>query len=158
MMRSWILLPLLGLMAGCALGPQTYSNEFISNNPQERPYQRVAFETRGYFADQLVLATRDKMPAVVPGEGAADITVFVDSRLQVMQRSRKSMSPVVSTLTLQVVRNHDQEVIYSLVKQYEIVISTKKGKVSVATKGWVDMAASELAEGVAEALALGGAS
>lgn len=146
------------LATGCAGGPQTYTNEFVTNHTPRKAYKVASIDARGYVADQLVLAMRDKVPSMAPHEGEGDVHVVMSSTMQVLPTTKKlfkppAMRPVVTTVTLQVVRSEDQEVIYSLVKQYEIVISAgKRGSVNIATNGWVDQAAAELAQGLAAAI------
>lgn len=157
--KTLVVALLLGsaLSAGCVGGPQTYTNEFVTNHNPRQAYKIAAINSTGYVADQLVLAMRDKIPSVAPHEGDGDVHVVLSSRMQMMPASKKSMKPVITTVTLQVVRAEDQEVIYSLVKQYEIVISAGRfGKVNISTAGWVDQAAGELAQGVAQAIGMEG--
>lgn len=143
---------IFGSLAGCA-GPGSYTNSFTTNNAPQKAYPTVGYTSRGYFADQLVLAMRDKLPGMTAQEGVGEITILVDSRMQVLPRSKKEMSPVAQTVTLQVIRTEDQEIIYSLVKQYAVVISAgKRGSVNIQTEGWVDMASAELATLVGQAI------
>ena len=145
------------LATGCGLGPKTYTNEFVTNHNVRGSYAVASIDSSGYVADQLVLAMRDKIPSMQMHEGGGDVHVVMSSRMQVLPAGNKAMKPVITTVTLQVVRAEDQEVIYSLVKQYEIAISAgKRGQVNITTAGWVDQASSELAQSLAAAISLEG--
>ena len=154
---KWTLLAAAALLAsGCAM-PRTYTNEYVTTNNPRRAYRVADFVSHGYFADQLVLAMRDKIPALALREGGGDIDVVVSSRQVLVPSGKKEMKPVITTVTLQVVRTADREVIYSLVKQYEIQITKgKRGKITINTAGWVDQAAGDLAQGVAKAIGMEG--
>lgn len=141
--------------AGC-ITPKTYTNEYITTNNPRNAYRVANFTTEGYFSDQLVLAMQEKMPSLSLHEGDGDVNVVVSSRLTLLPSGKKELKPVITTVTLQVVRSTDQEVIYSLVKQYEVTITKKKGKVSINTAGWVNQAAGDLATGIAKAIGMEG--
>lgn len=144
-------------LGGCAAGPGSYTNEYITTNNPAGGYKIVGFTSDGYIADQLVLSVKEKMPSAVPSEGKGDVFIVISARNTMLPVSKKAMKPVLTTVTLQVVRASDQEIIYSLVKQYEVLVKANaRGKVSISTAGWVDEASDELALGVARALGMEG--
>lgn len=146
---SWMLLASLVFVAGC--GPMTYRNEYISANNPKSSYPKVAMQTDGYFADLVGLALKKDLASKGLLDRGGDLTVTLSSRLEVYARKegffKMNARPAITTLTLQAVRNSDQEIVYSLVKQYELMIDSRQGAV---TEGWVDLAAAELSKELAK--------
>lgn len=142
-------------MSGC-VAPATYRNEYVSSNNPKAHYKQVALATEGYFADQLALSLKKSMASQGLVVGPADVTIRVSSRINIFSRKegffKRNARPLVTTLTAQAIRNSDQEVVYSLVKQYELLID-KKG--NVVTNAWVDKATAELADELAKNLLTG---
>lgn len=134
---------LASVVVGCA--PMTYRNEYVSSNNPKNSYPRVAMNTDGYFADQVGLELKKQMAGKVLMARGGDLTLNLSSRLEIYSRRegffKFNARPAITTLTLQAVRNSDQEVVYSLVKQYAVIIDRKQGAV---TDGWVNKAATEL--------------
>lgn len=140
----WLLMGCLVWVAGC--GPMTYRNEYVSASAVKASYPKVTMATSGYFADQVGLSLKQKLPTKTLMVRGGDLTLMLSSRMEIFSRKegwfKANARPAITTLTLQAVRNSDQEIVYSLVKQYQVQIDRKQGAI---TDGWVDKAAGELA-------------
>lgn len=145
-MRSISFLLAAALLAGTGCSTLTYQNVYISPNAPKAAYPKVTIRTDGYFADQVALALKKKMPGKPYSEAGGDIQLLISSRIELLARKegffKVNARPAVTTLTVQAVRSTDMEIVYSLVKQFQVIIDQKQGAV---TEGWVDQAAAALA-------------
>lgn len=141
----YLLAAALLLSTGCTT--LTYQNVYVSPNSPKAAYGKITLRTDGFFADQVALSLKKKMPGKPYSEAGGDIQLLISSRIEVLARKegffKFNARPAVTTLTVQAVRSSDMEIVYSLVKQYQVIIDQKQGAV---TEGWVDQAATTLAE------------
>ena len=152
-LKAFTAILLLIALSGC-VRPLTYRNEFTTiNNPRAR-YKQVALQTEGYFADQLAISLKKSMANQGLVEGKSDIAIRVSSRISIFPKRegwfKRRARPLVTTLTVQAIRTSDQEIVYSMVNQYQVLIDKKKG--NVITDGWVDKATEQLAAALAKNL------